>query len=139
MHRCPSPCNGVAARVAAQPAPRLSAFQAGHNPSRHKMYVRLVLSPVADACRWSLLLLSPLLSITVGGTDAHDGWHLGALVLVATSGPFPGEVTSPCPAQTPPPNPIAAEPGDGRVLSSLKERGRVNGGFDGVLAAGGRA
>ena len=101
---------------------RPSAFQAGHNPSRHKMYVRLVLSPVADACRWSLLLLSPLLSITVGGTDAHDGWHLGALVLVTTSGPFPGAVTSPCPAQTPPPNPIAAEPGDGRVLSRPPSR-----------------
>jgi hypothetical protein len=42
--------------------PRPSAFQAGHNPSRHKIFVRLVLSPVAAACRWSLLLLSPLLS-----------------------------------------------------------------------------
>jgi len=86
------------------------------------MYVRLVLSPVADACRWSLLLLSPLLSITVGGTDAHGGWHLSALVLVATSGPSPGEVTAPCPAQAPPPNPIAAEPGDGRVLSRPSSR-----------------
>ncbi len=34
---------------------RLSANQAGHDPSRHKMYVRLVLSPVAAACHWSLL------------------------------------------------------------------------------------
>jgi hypothetical protein len=36
--------------------------------------------------------------------------------------------------------PIAAKSGTlGQVLSSLKERGRVNGGFDGVLAVGGRA
>jgi hypothetical protein len=35
-----------------------SSAKAGHNPSRHKIYVRLVLSPVAAACRWSLLLLS---------------------------------------------------------------------------------
>jgi hypothetical protein len=44
-------------------------FQAAHNPSRHKIYLRIVLSPVAGrrspvaaVCRWSLLLLSPLLS-----------------------------------------------------------------------------
>ena len=37
---------------------RLSAFQAGHNPGRHKIYVRLVLLPVAAVCRWPLLLLS---------------------------------------------------------------------------------
>jgi hypothetical protein len=36
--------------------------EAGHNPSRHKIYVRLVLSPVAAVCRWSLPLLSRLLS-----------------------------------------------------------------------------
>jgi hypothetical protein len=41
---------------------RLSAIQAVHNSSRHKIYVRLVLSPVAAVCRWSLLLPSPLLS-----------------------------------------------------------------------------
>ena len=37
---------------------RPSDFHAGHDPSRHKMYVRLVLSPVAAVCRWLLLLLS---------------------------------------------------------------------------------
>jgi hypothetical protein len=41
---------------------RPSVFQAAHNPSRHKIYLRIVLSPVAAVCRWSLLLLSPLLS-----------------------------------------------------------------------------
>jgi hypothetical protein len=39
-----------------------SGNEAGHNPSRRKISVRLALSPVAAACRWSLLLLSPLLS-----------------------------------------------------------------------------
>ena len=37
---------------------------------------------------------------------------------------FTGDVAA-CPAQAPLPNPIAAEPGDGRVLSSLKERAGV--------------
>jgi hypothetical protein len=39
-----------------------SALQVWHNPSRHKKYDRPVLSSIATACRWSLLLLSPLLS-----------------------------------------------------------------------------
>ena len=55
-------------------------------------------------------------------TAAHDAWHLGALVLVTTSGPSPGAVTAPYPAQTPPPNPTAAGPGDGRVLSRPSSR-----------------
>ncbi len=39
------------------------------------------------------------------------------------------------PGHSCPPLPIAADSGTfGQVLSSLKERGRVNGGFDGVLA-----
>jgi hypothetical protein len=48
---------------------------------------------------------------------AHDTGHRDALVLVTNIGPSTGEGTAPCPAQTPPPNPIAAEPGDGRVQS----------------------
>jgi hypothetical protein len=38
--------------------PRPSAFQAGHIPSCYGSYERCALSPVAAACRWSLLLLS---------------------------------------------------------------------------------
>ncbi len=53
---------------------------------------------------------------------AHDACHLGALVLVTTFGPSPGAATAPCPAQTPPPNPTAAGPGDGRVLSRPSSR-----------------
>src|SRR5260370_31462172 len=49
-----------------------------------------------------ILLLSPLLS-AVG-----PGPHLRGL---------PGAATAPCSAQTPPPNPIAAEPYGSRVLS----------------------
>ena len=41
---------------------RLSAFQAGHFPSWRRSCERYALSPVAVACNWSLLLLSPLLS-----------------------------------------------------------------------------
>jgi hypothetical protein len=39
-----------------------SYFQAGQIPSWRGSCERYALSPVADACRWSLLLLSPLLS-----------------------------------------------------------------------------
>ena len=42
--------------------PRPSAFQAGHIPSCYGSCERYALSPVAAVCRWSLLLLSPLLS-----------------------------------------------------------------------------
>jgi hypothetical protein len=44
---------------------RLSANQAGHIPSWRGLYERYALSPVADACRWLPLLLSPLLSVAV--------------------------------------------------------------------------
>ena len=40
----------------------------------------------------------------------HDTGHRDALVLVTGIGPSTGEGTAPCPAQTPPPNPTAAEP-----------------------------
>ncbi len=39
-----------------------SAFQAGHIPSWHGSCESAALSLIAVACRWSLLLLSPLLS-----------------------------------------------------------------------------
>ena len=42
--------------------PRPSAFQAGHIPSWRESCERYALPPVAVACRWLLLLLSPLLS-----------------------------------------------------------------------------
>ena len=95
---------------------RPSAFRAGHIPSCYGSYERCALSLVAAVCRWSLLLLSPLLSA------ACDARHLGALVLVITSGPSLGDVTASCPAQTLPPNPIAPEPGDGRVRSRPSSR-----------------
>jgi hypothetical protein len=46
-------------------ARRPSAFQAGHIPSWHRSCESYALSPVAGACRWLLLLLSPLLSAPV--------------------------------------------------------------------------
>jgi hypothetical protein len=42
---------------------RPSAFQAGHIPSWHGSCECYALSPVAAVSRWSLLLLSPLLSL----------------------------------------------------------------------------
>ncbi len=53
---------------------------------------------------------------------AHDTGHRDALVLVTHIGPPTGEGTAACPAQTPPLNPTAAGPGDGRVLSSPSSR-----------------
>ena len=47
----------------------------------------------------------------------HGAWHRDALVLVTASGPSSGDVAAGCPTQTPPSNPIAAKPGDGRVPS----------------------
>jgi hypothetical protein len=49
----------------------------------------------------------------------HDTGHRDAQVLVTDSGPSTGEWTAPCPAQTPPPNPTAAEPDGRRVLSRV--------------------
>ena len=43
---------------------RPSASQAGHIPSRRESCERYALSAVTAACRWPLLLLSPLLSAT---------------------------------------------------------------------------
>jgi hypothetical protein len=50
---------------------RPSAFQAGHISGRHGWCESYALSPVAGACRWLLLLLSPLLSGP--GQDALPG------------------------------------------------------------------
>jgi hypothetical protein len=50
-------------------AGRPSAFQAGHIPSWHGSCERYALSLVAAGCRWSLLLLSRLLSAAIGRTD----------------------------------------------------------------------
>jgi hypothetical protein len=50
--------------------PRPSAFQAGHIPSRRGSCERYARSAVAAVCRWSLLLLSPLLSAAVAGRTA---------------------------------------------------------------------
>ena len=80
----------------------LPAFQAGHIPSWHKSCECYALWLVAADSGWLLLLLSTLLSV------AGPGPHLRGL---------PGPVTAPCPAQAPPPNPIAADPDGRRVLS----------------------
>jgi hypothetical protein len=53
------PANGP---VAIEPDLPIFRFQAGHMPSCYGSCECPVLSPVAAACRWSLLLLSPLLS-----------------------------------------------------------------------------
>jgi hypothetical protein len=45
--------------------PRPSVFQAGHISSWRGPYERYALSSVAAACRWWLLLLSPLLSAVI--------------------------------------------------------------------------
>ena len=47
---------------------RSSAFQAGHIPSCYGSCECCALSPVVPACRWSLLSLSPLLSIRRGSS-----------------------------------------------------------------------
>ena len=53
---------------------------------------------------------------------AGETRHLDALVLVTTLRPSTSAVAALCPSQTPPPNPTAAEPGDGRVLSRPSSR-----------------
>ena len=118
--RIPGLASGLAL-AARLPGPRLSAFQAGHIPSWRGLCERYALSPVAAACRWSLLLLSPLLSprlpawLPVG----LDTWHLGILVLVVAVAPMPGRGPYCCLTRTPPPNPTAAEPDGRRVLSRV--------------------
>ena len=59
--------------------PRPSAFQAGHIPSWRGSGERYALPTVAAGCRWSLLLLSPLLSTrrkpsVATGPAACRGW-----------------------------------------------------------------
>ena len=53
---------------------RPSAFQAGHIPSWHRSCESYALSPVAAACRWLLLLLSPLLSARPGRLCPAAPW-----------------------------------------------------------------
>jgi hypothetical protein len=79
---------------------RPSVFQAGHISSWRGSCERYALPPVAAGCHWLLLLLS------AAGPVPHFRSLLGA-------------VTAPCPAQTPPPNPTAAEPDGRRVLSRV--------------------
>ena len=70
--RCPAAwqqCWKQSRRNGADPRP--SAFQAGHIPSRRATRECLRVLPTADACRWLLLLLSPLLSAAVRRTDAR--------------------------------------------------------------------
>jgi len=94
MRRPGSQRNGVIERP--------SAFQAGHIPSWHRSCECYALWPVAAVSGWLLLLLSPLLS--AAGRVPHLRGVSGA-------------VTAPCASQTPPPNPIAADPDGRRVLS----------------------
>jgi hypothetical protein len=101
---------------------RPSVFQAGHIPSWHRSCESYALSPVAGACRWLLLLLSPLLSAPVrtplpaapwsspgdrshGGGDGPASWP-GSL----PGPPFPARCPSmaPCP---PPPGHLAEPAG----------------------------
>jgi len=58
-----------------------------------------------------------------------DAGHHEALVLLTNIGPSTGEGTAPGPAQTPPPNPTAAGPGDGRVRSRPSSRVHELGSF----------
>jgi hypothetical protein len=55
-------------------------------------------------------------------TAANDAWCSVALALVAAARAFTGAVVALGPVQTPPPNPTAAGPGDGRVLSGQSSR-----------------
>jgi hypothetical protein len=64
---------------------------------------------------------------------AHDGWHLGALVLVTISG-FPRRRDRALPCPDPPPNPAAAGPGDGRVRSRPSSRVHEPCRFTGAVA-----
>jgi len=77
---------------------RTFAFQAGHIPIWRGSCGSYALSLVTVVSGWLLLLLSAV----------SPGPHLRGL---------PGAVTAPCSAQTPPPNPIAAESCGSRVLS----------------------
>jgi hypothetical protein len=55
-----------------------SAFQTGHIPSCWIACWRPCLPPIGDACRWLLLLLSPLLSTAVERTDVSVTARTGA-------------------------------------------------------------
>ena len=93
--------------------PRPSVFQAGHIRSWRESRECYALSTVASVSGWVLLLLSPLLSATgpvpplprATGRRQRD-----ALVLAAISRPVSGNPVAPVLSQSPPPNPMAAEP-----------------------------
>ena len=75
------PADQVGAYVTTSSDLRPSAFQAGHISSWRESCECCAQSPIAGACRWLLLLLSPLLS-PVGRVPHPRG--------------FPGTVTAPC-------------------------------------------
>ena len=120
----PAPVSLLNPARCAEWARRPSAFQAGHIPSWQKSCECYALLPVAGACCWLLLLLSPLLSgwsealRDASSTAPRSGLHLAALALITTCELSPTHRAGLCPAQTPPPNLTAAGPGDGWVLSS---------------------
>ena len=109
---------GTPRRSATGSAP--PAVRSAGRPPRRAAWRATLVQPVRPTwpsvmrCRRSLLsgvgcllLLSPLLS------TAGLGPYLQGL---------PAAVTAPCPAQAPPPDPTAAEPGDRRVRSRLSSR-----------------
>jgi len=99
---------------------RLSAFQARHIPSWHESCERYRPSLIAAACCWLLLLLSPLLSAAIRKAPAAPD---PARRSVPRRAPFlPARPLLGWNSPTPPPNPTAAEPRDGRVLSRPSSR-----------------
>ena len=82
------------------------SFQAWHTPSRGETCERAALPPIADACRWSLLLLSPLPSVGVAApgpaqtlprtrplpNPGTDGFCQGRLRVYINQAPLRGAV-----------------------------------------------
>jgi hypothetical protein len=134
-------------------ARRPSVFQAGHIPSWHGSCERYALSPVAAACRWSLPLLSRLLSTrrrppiskptrTLQGmarveSGQAPAWpsgsdrrrHRGSAVRGGRR-PFPAETRSALDGGGVPPHPQRAIPGTSPGRSGLCDDRRLNSGED---------
>ena len=132
---------------------RSSVFQAGYIPSWRGSCERYALSPVAAACRWSLLLLSPLLSTrrrppiskptrTLQGmarveSGQAPAWpsgsdrrrHRGSAVRGGRR-PFPAETRSALDGGGVPPHPQRAIPGTSPGRSGSCDDRRVNSGED---------